>query len=78
MREVSEVEGLRDSRDVTAEEYSEGWRPSAFVDGEEDDSMAEMMVSPTARKVVHCSVVKACPSGGGGKGLARGEIRPTC
>ena len=59
----------------TAEVYSDGDKANLLEEGLDEDSIAGIMVSPMARRVVHCSGVKISPSGGGGRGLARGDIK---
>ena len=62
----------------TAEVYSDGARQRPFFDMCEETPMDGMTASAIAIKVVHCDSVRTWPSGGGGRGASRGEMRFSC
>ena len=49
-----------------------------IVLGEDETSMDGITVSAIDINVVHCEGVSTSPSGAGGRGLAKGAMKPTC
>jgi len=70
--------GRVDSILLIAELYSVASRARVFGNVVFEGPMEGMMASPIASNVVHCAWVSTSPSGGGGKGLARGAMRLNC
>lgn len=70
--------GRVDSILLIAELYSVASRARVFGNVEFEGPMEGMMASPIASNVVHCAWVSTSPSGGGGRGLARGAMSFNC
>lgn len=54
--------------------YSEACRQSLCLDGDDETSIDETMVSAIAIRVFHCDSLRTSPLGGGGRGASKGVM----